>query len=173
MWGVTTWGNDPPCFDVDRMAYMKTVKHLCPTTERVHYHAFIIMKNRSRMRAVKQAVCLGPGVHCKPLRKNDTSYLDDGHDALEEPKEYGERYNEQGKRNDIHAFKLALDEGMSVQRLSEEHFACWLKYSKMIMEYRLLHYDYSSKYRKEDFKWQIKKWDVQYHFWGNPDTGLF
>lgn len=181
-WGVTSFRADPPTYDAEEMLYMKRVQHRCPTTGicgiysiltytgREHWHAFIIFKNPLRMPACK-ALVLDDSAHCQNLRGNDTSYLDDGHSAISEPQEFGELQTA-GKRNDIARFKQAIDNGDSLVEIAKNHFGCWMKYGKRILEYRLITQETKPKFDLLSFKWPpLNLESTHHHLFGPPNTG--
>lgn len=170
IWGVTTWKEDPPTFDVETMTYMMRVRHRAPETGKEHWHALIAFKKQVYGNGVKKAI-LDKEAHLRPLQNYDTQYLEDGHTAISAPQEFGEKVKK-GARSDIASFKKAIEDGKSISEIAQSHFSCWLKYSAMIPKYRALIKDqYVSKYGKEDFKGEIVEWDKQWHLWGPPDTG--
>lgn len=169
-WGITTWKLDPPTYDASIMVYMKRVQHMCPETNTLHWHAFIIYKRAVRLPQVKRSVSDNTA-HAISLHGNDTRYLDDGHSAVSEPEEFGD-ISSSGKRNDILAFKKALDDGLSEKEISEEHFACWVKYRNMIGDYRRLRTEYKARYPIESFKWPpLDLTFTHAHLFGPNDTG--
>lgn len=168
-WAVTSWG-DAVDFNDEVMVYLKRVKHAAPDTGREHWHTFIQFKDSLRMSAVKKLLDDNT-IHLLPMKKTDTTYLEDGHSALSEPEEFGEK-KQQGQRSDIKAFYADVANGMSLKELSDKHFACWLRYGRSIGEYRLLHMEYKAKYTLEDFHTHpISHWYTHWHLWGPPDTG--
>lgn len=171
-WGITSWGEDPLCYDVAVMDYMVRVHHLAPTTGRPHWHTFVIFKKELRLAAVKKAVA-DRECHCIPLRKDDTTYLEDGHDADGPVQTFGELPIAQGHRTDVEDFKAAIDSGMSLAELSDKFFSQYMRFSKMILQYRALHTVYRSSFPLSSFKaTPIDDWTKHWHLWGPPDTGV-
>lgn len=171
VWGVTTWSDDPPCYDVENMRYMMRVQHEAPDTGRKHWHALITFAIPRRMSYVKKIISDNTA-HCKVLRNEDTSYLEDGHTAIRAPEEFGEK-KKKGQRSDLDAFKRAIEAGASMRTLATEHFGCWLKYEKMIGRYRMITAaPVVSKFTLDQFAAPpITEWDKHVHLYGPHDTG--
>lgn len=169
-WGTTTWEPNHPAYDCSTMNYMKTVQHQCPDTQRKHWHSFIIFKNPIRLPQVKRYI-VDNQAHCVPLKTNDMTYLEDGHDTIDGPKEFGE-LTHQGQRRDIEDFINALESGASEKVLSQDHFHCWAKFKHVISDYRALRMEHKAKYPLESFKWPPLNLEANhFHLYGPPDTG--
>lgn len=137
---------------------------------RLHWHAFVIFKQPVRRFTCKKLI-LDNGAHCNPLLRDDTSYLDDGHDTVAGPRTFEEKPT-QGKRSDIKSFKEAIDRGDSIREISNSHFGCWCKYGNLITRYRMLQTDTQSAYPLSSFKWAPLDLEHQHaHLFGPPDTG--
>lgn len=172
-WGVTSWADGPLEYNGAKMRYMRCVHHKCPETGRLHWHSFIQFKSKLRLSEVKKLI-KDDTAHCVRLYKDDTSYLDDGHDSISEPMEFGKRVT-QGQRTAIADFGEAIRDGKSDKELFEMDAASYLRYHNCIGKVRALYMpEVKAQYSLDQFTFPRigeDEWDKHYHFWGPADTG--
>lgn len=137
-------------------------EEICPTTQRLHFQAYVRFKNSVRLAQVKSI--FGSGVHaelrkgtemeaiayCSKLetRKPDTS-----------PFFFGEM-GKQGVRSDLEEIKTMIIQKKSEKEIAEAHFGDYLRYYKGIREVKNL-------FSEEKRNWKMKNIII----WGKPGTG--
>lgn len=124
-WGITTWKEEHPPYVPDKMHYLTTIQHRAPETGKLHWHTFVILKKRTTMNNMKNII-KDDQAHLIRLFKDDTSYIDDGHDAITEQLEFGIKISS-GTRTDITAFRDAIKRGDSLIQLIEDHPAAYMR----------------------------------------------
>lgn len=143
-WGVTLWTDEYAAFDGEVLHYMKAVQHKCPDTDKLHWHLFLHFKTRRTMASVK--TFLGDQTaHLKPLQNNDTNYLDDGHDTVNGPFEFGSKTS-QGSRTDLKEIATMVKSGKRKLDIAEEHPEVIFRYSRGLDQMYHL-YDESPRWR--------------------------
>jgi len=124
----------------DYCSYMIYQRELCPTTHREHFQGYLelskpmpfasIARDCAQMEGAHFDRCLGNQAQCKAY----ASKLDT---RIEGPWEHGDP-KDQGARNDLLAVKALIDEGASMKRVSEDHFAEFVKYERGLRSYKRL-----------------------------------
>lgn len=180
-------------FNEEHVSYIIWQYEMCPKTSRLHWQGYVELKRAQYRSYLKNEVFNDDTLHadprkgsrvqarhycmkpvegcdcdkCKEERANPTK--------IDGPWEYGEWHEgSQGRRSDIIAFKEALDSNMPVAEIADKHFLCWLKYGKLIQNYRLLRIMDSLEGSYAIDKFNIPPLDLQkchYHLWGDPDLG--
>ncbi len=126
-----------------------------------HYQGYIQFKVKKRIGALK---ALHATAHWEPRRgshaeakeycmKEDTRM--EGAEVIE----WGEEVTT-GQRSDLESLKCSLDEGKSLKDISDDHFGAFLKYSRSIKEYQVLH-------TQNNRDWAT----FTQVYWGPPGTG--
>lgn len=127
-WGATLWSETYKEFDANILYYMKIVQHECPDTHKLHWHAYLQFKQKKTMQQVKTYLDDNEA-HLIPLFKDDTTYIDDGHDTISGPFEYG-RPTYQGQRNDLLEVAKKIKEGGTMSTIADQHPDLLIKYAK-------------------------------------------
>lgn len=152
-----------------RYDYLKTAgtKYMIYQLEKgdngnLHYQGYIIFFSARTLPQMKK---LFPGAHCEIRRgthEQARDYCEKEDTRQAGPWEYGDEPQTKGKRNDMAAFKKALEEGKSELEIAEddETFAPWARYNKVIERFKRLK---SAKSRK----WMTKTLVL----WGPSGTG--
>lgn len=91
-----------------------------------------------------------PGAHLEVRRGSQAQaiqYCSKTHDPtfIDGPYEYGSPTRGQGARADLETLKECLDSGKSLLEISDSHFGLYLRHSRTIQEYQLLHSVQSSR----------------------------
>lgn len=171
-WGITTWKEEHPAFNEEKMDFLKTVQHKAPETGKQHWHSFVVLKTRSKMKTLKNLLNDNEA-HCLVLKGNDTTYLEDGHDTIQGPFEYGTLPDvKQSSNRAMKRFKADLESDIPMPQVAQNNFGCFMRYAKMASLYRsMITASYKAKYPKDSFKTSIDDWSKQYHLWGRANTG--
>ena len=111
----------------------------CPETGREHIQFYIELKSPRRLTYITRHL---PGAHLE--RRAGTSeqareYCSKEDTRIDGPWEFGTFKTAQGARTDLDAVHEDLKQGMSLRDLSDTHFKTFLRYSRGIKEYLLLH----------------------------------
>lgn len=102
-----------------------------------HYQGYMELQGK-KSRAQIQEVEGFEGAHLEVRRGTAAeaiAYCKKADTRADGPWEHGEP-KEQGKRNDLTAIKRKLDEGATMQRISQEHFGSYLRYEKGFKNYK-------------------------------------
>lgn len=147
------------------VTYYVFQREICPTTGRAHLQAFVAFKKQVSGVGAQKAIG-DPKCHfevCKGTPEENRTYCTEAKKrapgAESGPYEHGVLPKGQGKRNDLDAVHVALDEGATDRELSDMHFGSWVRYNRSFTLYRALHSNHRS--------WQTEA----IVYWGPPYTG--
>ena len=122
--------------------YVVWQQEKCPDSGRLHYQVYCELFKPSRFRAVQRAL-EAPACHCEPrrgTRDEARAYCQKEETRVEGWWEDGDwRGGSQGARGDLLAMHAALEAGDSLRSISDEHFPVWIKYTRGVVAWRLLH----------------------------------
>lgn len=112
----------------------------CSESGTNHFQGYIEFNRTVRLAACLKAI---PKAHFEPRRGTQQQAIDyaskqDG-THVDGPHVYGEPTKGQGSRSDLLEIKKALDEGMSMQQISENFFSQFIRYNRGFYEYNMLH----------------------------------
>ena len=117
---------------------------LCPDTGRRHYQGYVRCKKSVALPYLRRKL---PGAHWDPRQKRTSPHV-----AHEKAKAYCSKEDtrepgtlpviwgpdpQPGRRTDLLDWKEAIDSGAPDHELWESHFACMLRYSSALRQYRL------------------------------------
>jgi len=131
-----------------------------------HYQGYVAFKGKKRLNWLKNNC--SKEAHWEPRKGSHDqakAYCTKAETRVEGPFDAGEEleeFGQQGKRNDLQTLKRKLDEGASELAIAEsdETFAVWAKYYKVVGRYRML------KCMNE------RKWHTYCQvYWGPPGVG--
>lgn len=170
-WGLTTWKEEAPVFNEDRMVYMMAVKHKAPETGKEHWYSFIIFHQSITMTAIKKLIGDNQA-HCIALSNDGTEYLQDGHDTITGPIEFGNKPRFLGKKKkaEDNFFENVLA-GTSQRELFKMAPRQYLRYRKDLSIIRGLFKDTTSKYSRDSYNFKIEDWTCHWHLYGDADCG--
>lgn len=103
-----------------------------------HIQGYINFNNPVRFTTVKKLI---PGAHWEIAQgtpEHNQAYCSKEEGRLEGPWEFGKIPRGQGQRMDLDKLKEDLDEGKSLTQIRENHFTAYLRYSRAILDYRLM-----------------------------------
>lgn len=132
----------------------------CPTTDRLHYQAYVEFKKPMSMRATK--VIFGNHVHVEPRRGTPTEarmYCMKEETRVEDPVEYGEWTEaKQGRRSDLEA-ACAIVKEHGVKRVAEEMPAVYVRSFRGLQQLEMV-----LKGKRD--------WVMEVHvYWGDSGSG--
>lgn len=133
---ITSYDFDAPVFDEKKFEYMCYQCEVCPTTGKIHWQCYARYLNKTA-KQFKKILCdlnieKGHVEKCRGSPKHNRDYC--SKDTSSKPgtfKEFG-KFPEQGKRYDIR-------EACDAKNLRDIDCEVYVKFSRGIKEYRLLH----------------------------------
>jgi len=102
----------------------------------------------------------------KGTAKQNRTYCTKSKGRIEGPWEFGVM-PEQGKRNDILAMKADLDSGASLRQISDDYTGLFLRYSRGIKEYKILHHVNTNEAKTVKCLWGSTGVGKTKHCWDN------
>lgn len=136
--------------DWENVTYIVYQLERCPETRRLHYQGYVLWKTKKTLSYCKTQHATA---HWEPRRGTHEQARDyckkkDSQVSQDYVFEYGDE-PKPGARNDQLAVKAAVDEGVPLLQLWEEHFPVMLKYQRSVSIYREL------KTPPRDFKSEV------------------
>jgi len=116
-------------------------RELCPKTAREHFQGYLELERQMPFTAIQRQFEGLRTAHFEKrygTQKQAIDYCSKEDTRIEGPWTYGEA-KAQGERNDLISVKRALDEGMSLARVSDDFYGPWVKYHRSFKEYRRVH----------------------------------
>lgn len=116
-------------------------RELCPVTARVHFQGYLELERQMTFTAIKRQFEGLETAHFEKRfgsQKQAIDYCSKERSRLEGPWFYGES-KAQGERSDLIAVKRALDDGVSLSKISDDFYGPWIKYQRSFREYKRIH----------------------------------
>jgi len=139
---ITSYDENPPCFDVDSMHYLVYQQEICPTTRTRHWQGYVEFKTQRSTRKASQLL----GLDKKWLsarrgtreQARDYCLKNDTREGNSIPKEFGQwRDNPtDGKGGgNLSAIIMRIRNGGTLRNIANEYPNEFIRYSKGIKEY--------------------------------------
>lgn len=115
-YAFTSFKDEEPSFDAEKMTYLIYQREVCPETQREHWQGFIILKSPSRFHAVKAHIG-DSAAHLEECKGSDESNIaycskDDSCKPGCKVVEHGSRPKGKGARTDIEDAVRAIESGV-------------------------------------------------------------
>lgn len=103
-----------------------------------HLQGYVYFPNPLRLTSLKKLDARAHWLPAKGSALQNKAYCTKEDTRIEGPFEFGS-LPQQGKRNDLEHLKTCLDQGMPLKEISEKCFSQYLRFSRGIEKYQLMH----------------------------------
>ncbi len=136
--GWEDWAAEQAKGKTGKVVYVVVGMEICPNTKKPHGQGFLQLKNRLRLRGVKDQVGL-QAIHLEPKAKNST--VEEAIDYCKKDGDYwewGTKKPGQGNRSDIAEVRDDIKAGMSIPDIIMKSPEVWFKYSGAVLKTRAI-----------------------------------
>jgi len=136
-WMITSFKEAAPIWSEDEMKYLVYQQEKCPTTEKLHWQAYVEMKNACRMAALKRI--FGNEIHCQKRRgtpEEAKKYCTKEDSYIGNRSEFGKLPEGQGKRTDLKTVSESILKGASIATIACRAPEIYVKYHKGLEKLR-------------------------------------